>query len=118
MTGRKGETAAGWEDASCSPGAAALVTVEMAKAVVVGTGGRDDESSDVLKTRNDELAIGRFPESYQRVSVTTGPLAVKPSLSMVQFLNNTAPITVGPRVPRAARPEGATGFVVSTAAES
>lgn len=50
--------------------------------------------------------------------MTTGPLAVKPSLSMVQFLNNTAPITVGPRVPRAARPEGATGFVVSTAAES
>lgn len=50
MTGRKGEMAAGWEDASCSPGAVALVTAEIAKAVVVGTGGRDDESSDVLKT--------------------------------------------------------------------
>lgn len=79
--------------------------------MVVGTGGRDHESYDALKTRNDELTIGRVPESYQRVSVTTGPLAVKSSLSMAQFLNDTAPIPVGPRFPRAARPEGATGSV-------
>lgn len=64
VSGRKGEMETGWEDANCSRGTVALVTVEMAKAVVVGMGGRDNESSGVLKTRNDELTTGRVSESY------------------------------------------------------